>query len=318
MANDTLSLDGGRGKPFYCYMYYDPRHGKNMEPIYAGKGSKKRAQEHWSRPPKHNPLFRGVLAQIKAAGLKPVIERVLWFDVETAALLAEKDLIALIGRRHLGTGPLCNLTEGGDGFGTENWTNASPEKRSRMLTRTTLWQTDPEHAAASRAAMQAARDRQTSEERVAHNLAVQVAKKALGHITSAQVKYYYETATDEDLAAHALAISNAKAASSEQIGKTSSEVWAREGMKEFISRRIGEGQSEAWHDESRGEQRRETASINHQKQFFNPVTRETHSKGCSSRMRADWADPVKREAMLEARRVKKDARLAAEAGETLS
>lgn len=177
--------------------------------------------------------------------------------------------------------------------------------------------------------MQAARDRQTPEERAAHNLAVKVAKKALGHITSAQVLQYYDTATPEQLAAHALAISNTKTADGEQIGATSHEVWSRPGMNEFISGRIKEGTTEAWErDRASGGQRSETQRANVEKQFSDPGTAERHRQACIARdardggLKARYADPVqraqiiaKRNATAAANRAAKKA--AAAAGEKL-
>lgn len=117
MAVDTMPLFGG-GK-YYVYLYRDPRPRKRREPIYIGKGSaaRGRADHHWRWPSSMclNPILRGKLAKIKAAGLEPVIEIVDWFSDEEEAFALERVLIKRFGRINLGTGSLCNLTDGGDG-----------------------------------------------------------------------------------------------------------------------------------------------------------------------------------------------------------
>lgn len=116
MATDTLSLDFGRDKRFYVYLYRDPRPRKKLQPIYVGKGtaSRRRADHHWEKGT-HNPILRGILSKIRLAGLSPVIEIVAWFDSEAAAFDLEMALVAKFGRRDLRSGTLANMTDGGDG-----------------------------------------------------------------------------------------------------------------------------------------------------------------------------------------------------------
>lgn len=98
---------------FYVYIYKDPRPGKNLEPIYVGKGAAKwrRASAHW-RCGSHNKFLQRKLTKIRAAGLKPVIELVGEFESELDALTLERDLIRAIGRSDIGSGPLTNLRDG--------------------------------------------------------------------------------------------------------------------------------------------------------------------------------------------------------------
>ena len=101
---------------FYVYVIRDPRPGKAQRAIYVGKGSGWRSRFHWSKAESHyNPLLRRVFAKIAAAGLVPIIKISARFEVERAAFAREIELIALYGRRDLGTGTLCNLTHGGEG-----------------------------------------------------------------------------------------------------------------------------------------------------------------------------------------------------------
>ncbi len=117
MAVDPLSLDFGSDKPFYIYLYRDPRRGKTRRPIYVGKGSTKRrrADQHWKQGA-NNPILRGTLSKIKRAGLEPIIEIIAWFDYEADAFRLEMALIKKYGRKNLGTGSLTNLTDGGEGI----------------------------------------------------------------------------------------------------------------------------------------------------------------------------------------------------------
>src|SRR6201993_3615282 len=149
MAIDTLSLDFGRDKPFYVYLYRDPRPRKRLQPIYVGKGmaARKGADAHWLYG-STNRILNGILSKIRSAGLAPLIEIVAWFDLEADAFAFESTLITQFGRRNLGLGSLANMTDGGDGA-----SNPSPEARAKM-TATRTGRTATEE---TRARMSAAR-----------------------------------------------------------------------------------------------------------------------------------------------------------------
>jgi len=101
---------------FYVYAYRDPRPSKNNVVFYVGKGSGDRAKHHWNRIKScKNAMFRGILRKIKSAKLAPHIEILGYYETAQEALAEEIRLIALYGRRDLGAGPLCNMTDGGDG-----------------------------------------------------------------------------------------------------------------------------------------------------------------------------------------------------------
>jgi len=104
------------GGEYYVYVYLDPRklgiyaYGEyefDHEPIYVGKGKRKRAYYFEKR----NPVLKNKLAKFGKPIVKILVEKV----AEAKALKLEKTLIALIGRFDLGEGPLCNLTDGGEG-----------------------------------------------------------------------------------------------------------------------------------------------------------------------------------------------------------
>jgi hypothetical protein len=102
---------------FYTYIYYDPS--RNHEPFYVGKGHGERAWCHLTKrqPGKSGRLtpFYARLNTMLAAGIQPAIG--IYGDLdEELAHLVEEELIAKFGRRTEGTGPLWNLTKGGEGF----------------------------------------------------------------------------------------------------------------------------------------------------------------------------------------------------------
>lgn len=113
---------------FYTYIYYDPS--RNNEPIYVGKGKKKRAWVHLSSSKKHPFIQR--LQKILLNGGKPVIGVYAGLD-EEFALLLEEELISKFGRKDLGKGTLLNLTNGGEG--TSGSTALLGKKKSEVAKR---------------------------------------------------------------------------------------------------------------------------------------------------------------------------------------
>lgn len=99
---------------FYVYVYRDPRPTKGNQPVYVGKGTGDRDISHWSKG-SHNKPFQDFLSHIKRRGLAAVCQRVFETEDEQEAFAKEKELIALYGRRDLGTGSLFNRTDGGEG-----------------------------------------------------------------------------------------------------------------------------------------------------------------------------------------------------------
>ncbi len=117
---------------FYVYIYRDTRPGKNMQPIYVGKGSGKRAYEHLFYGYQHNELFERKLAKMRAAGVQPDVTVINVKD-ESVAFDIECGLIAIYGRINKKTGTLCNLTDGGEGFAGGIHTESHKEKISAVL-----------------------------------------------------------------------------------------------------------------------------------------------------------------------------------------
>ena len=114
-------------KQFYVYIIRDPRPGKSKAPIYVGKGQGKRAFRHLFPCIYAGKTLGRIIAKWKAMRLEPIVQFAKQFgDDENAAFAYETKLIAKYGRRDLGTGTLCNLTEGGEG--TSGWV---PSKKFR-------------------------------------------------------------------------------------------------------------------------------------------------------------------------------------------
>jgi hypothetical protein len=134
MATDPLSLDFGRDKRFYVYVYFDPRPRKGRAPIYVGKGTRAlgRADDHWLRRCS-NPMLARIFAKLRRCRLSPEIEVVSWFDSEQGAFGLERRLIEIFGRRDLGAGTLCNLTDGGEGASGAIRTAECRAKKSAAL-----------------------------------------------------------------------------------------------------------------------------------------------------------------------------------------
>ena len=121
---------------YYVYCYLDPRKpGKylfgnfefDFEPIYIGKGTRNRIRHHLVQRLKKKSLFYNKLNKIIDLGNKPIFYKLFDDLEEEQALIKEVELISLIGRIDIETGPLCNCTEGGDrGF------NRTEETRKKL------------------------------------------------------------------------------------------------------------------------------------------------------------------------------------------
>jgi hypothetical protein len=137
---------------FYVYVYRDPRPTKGNQPVYVGKGTGDRDISHWSKG-SHNKPFQDFISHLKQRGLVAVCQRVLETEDEQEAFAKERELVALYGRRDLGTGTLFNRTDGGEGAAGAIKTDEQKQtdKNNSLLN----WQ-DPEYRAKVVAAQQAA------------------------------------------------------------------------------------------------------------------------------------------------------------------
>lgn len=108
---------------FEVYIYFDPSIQCNYSilskkyqhlPIYVGKGNIKQKRKFKHLKNKKTRLGHKINKLIKQ-GIEPLIETIYVTDNESEALLIESQLIEQIGRDDLKTGPLYNLTGGGEG-----------------------------------------------------------------------------------------------------------------------------------------------------------------------------------------------------------
>lgn len=110
MANDTtvvLVAANDNYHDFYVYAWLRP----DGTPFYVGKGRASRDKTLKI----HNPIFMRIVDKMRREGGEPRVVR--WHEglLEADAICLEVAYIKLFGRRNLGTGVLCNLTDGGDG-----------------------------------------------------------------------------------------------------------------------------------------------------------------------------------------------------------
>jgi septum formation inhibitor MinC len=101
----------------------------NYEPFYIGKGCANRKYVHIKYGNKYNNHLNRKIRKIKKTiNSNPIIITYKEMLSEREALFIEKQLIKNIGRSDLKLGPLCNLTDGGDGI-----SNISNETRNKMV-----------------------------------------------------------------------------------------------------------------------------------------------------------------------------------------
>lgn len=93
---------------FYVYSWSRP---DTCEIFYIGKGRGKRDVSL----KRYNPIFMNIVAKLRKIGLEPKIERLADSLCESDAFEIERNYILKIGRIDKGTGPLANLTDGGEG-----------------------------------------------------------------------------------------------------------------------------------------------------------------------------------------------------------
>lgn len=104
-------LDPRKPRAKYSYWTFDG------EPFYVGRSSNvdNRFYQHVSSHWQGNKFKQALLRKLADAGLKPILVILKQGLSITDANAFECRLIALLGRRSLGKGPLVNLTNGGDG-----------------------------------------------------------------------------------------------------------------------------------------------------------------------------------------------------------
>lgn len=126
---------------YYVYIYLDPRKpGRynyqnyyfDYEPFYIGKGKDHRYKIHLHKVKLGNYkdlLKNYIIRDILNEGLEPIIIKYQEEMDEQSSLNLEKDIIIKIGRVDLKTGPLTNLSNGGQGYGNRYF---SKEHRNKL------------------------------------------------------------------------------------------------------------------------------------------------------------------------------------------
>jgi hypothetical protein len=92
-------------KDYYVYIHY--RKSNPLEPFYVGKGKNGRAWSEYDR----NPYWKHIVNKDKGFRCEIVYRGL----SEDEAYAKEIFIVALYGRKDLGTGTLVNMTDGGDG-----------------------------------------------------------------------------------------------------------------------------------------------------------------------------------------------------------
>lgn len=115
-------MDTSERNDFYVYALLRP----NGNIFYVGKGSGKRITEHGLRCDKSNPFKNRIIAKIRASGMEPLRVFLAKGLTEAQAFAREKFTIMSIGRHP--SGPLANLTNGGEGVCGHKHSEATRQK----------------------------------------------------------------------------------------------------------------------------------------------------------------------------------------------
>ncbi len=139
---------------FYVYVLLDPRkpgyyqYGDkcfDFEPFYIGKGCRNRKDFHkYEKLDKkdNSHKARKIRNIFKETGKDPIVQKIDRFLSEEDAFKREIEIISMIGRQNYG-GPLCNMTDGGEGAVGRVQTEEEKEKRRRS--RALFLEKNPDH-----------------------------------------------------------------------------------------------------------------------------------------------------------------------------
>lgn len=117
---------------FYVYLLKD-----DDVPFYVGKGSKKRMYQHYelaTKTSRKSPVLDKIRKMV-IENKKITYEILFNTDNSIEAYEYETKMIFEIGRRDLETGPLLNLTNGGEGVVDYIWTDSHRKNLSESIKR---------------------------------------------------------------------------------------------------------------------------------------------------------------------------------------
>jgi hypothetical protein len=304
---------------FYVYVYRDPRPNKNKQPVYVGKGTGRRAWQHWEGRVPKNPGFGSLLAQLRRLELVPHIEIVKDELTEAEAFYEEMRLIEAYGRRDLGTGTLFNLTDGGEGFAgilrTPEWAarisaaHCAPDRRAAQVAETTRRWATPEYRERTVAAIrEALKDPEVIARREAGKAAFIHTEEFRQTMCAATTKMwqdpeYAERVVEAQKAAHKRPEVRAGKAQATKATWAKEDVREKraEGIKQARSTDASKAKTSAqasaqWADPTYAAQQ----TANNQEIANRPEVKAAKAAA----LKARWADPEFKARMLEARKKK--------------
>ncbi|QBX06577.1 putative homing endonuclease [Burkholderia phage BcepSaruman] len=131
-------LNPSRPGPFLYTLPAGKRVTLTHEPFYVGKGTGGRLNDHADHArlnpvPEEGKFKANVIRKLHRDGVEPIAVQLTLGDIEAVALAKECFLIAAIGRRDVGLGPLTNGTDGGEGGSHVVQTEAIRARRSAAL-----------------------------------------------------------------------------------------------------------------------------------------------------------------------------------------
>jgi hypothetical protein len=113
---------------FYVYAYYVPG---EFLPFYIGKGRGNRFKTRlYGSCGEASGMMKNKLLKLKREGIRPLVLKLYTNLTEEKAFEKERMLIKLYGRRDIGTGCLCNHTDGGEGQSGRIFSEESRKKMS--------------------------------------------------------------------------------------------------------------------------------------------------------------------------------------------
>lgn len=115
---------------YYVYILLD-----GEEPFYVGKGSGTRMYDHFrkaKRTKQRSPVLDKIRSMILGNREITYLKK-FESNLEVEALGEEIKLISELGRRDLKTGPLLNLTDGGEGVTNYSWTDSHRANLSQAV-----------------------------------------------------------------------------------------------------------------------------------------------------------------------------------------